>query len=64
MKSERNFPWAEKLKEHHILIRDCSNYRGLTEGYFRIAVKTRKDNRRLIKTMKEFVKYAIFDYIN
>ena len=64
VKSERNFPWAEKLKEHHILIRDCSNYRGLTEGYFRIAVKTRKDNRRLIKTMKEFVKYAIFDYIN
>lgn len=36
-----------------ILIRDCSNYRGLTTGYYRIAVKTRKENDELLRTLKE-----------
>ena len=36
-----------------ILIRNCSNYRGLTTGYYRIAVKTRKENDELLRTLKE-----------
>ena len=64
IKSPHDFPWPEKLKEHDILIRDCSNYHGLTKGYYRFAVKTRKDNRRLVKIMKEYVKHALFNYIN
>jgi len=36
-----------------ILIRDCSNYRGLTTGYFRIAVKTREENEELIQVLKK-----------
>jgi len=35
-----------------ILIRDCGNYRGLSGGYFRIAVKTHSENEQLIKVFK------------
>lgn len=30
-----------------ILIRDCRNYRGLGPGYYRVAVRTRRDNEEL-----------------
>lgn len=36
-----------------ILIRDCSNYRGLTSGYYRIAVKTREENEALIDVFEK-----------
>jgi threonine-phosphate decarboxylase len=36
-----------------ILIRDCSNFRGLDDGYIRIAVKSRRKNKKLIKILKE-----------
>ena len=64
IKTTHNYPWLEKLKKHRILIRDCSNYHGLSEGYYRIAVKTRRDNRKLIRIMKELVKHDMFNYIN
>jgi L-threonine-O-3-phosphate decarboxylase len=64
IKTLHNYPWQEKLKKHHILIRDCSNFRGLSAGYYRIAVKTRRDNRKLVKIMKELVKHDLFNYIN
>ena len=64
IKTLHNYPWPQKLKRHHIMIRDCSNYRGLSPGYYRIAVKTRRDNRKLVKIMKELVKHDFFNYIN
>lgn len=36
-----------------ILIRDCSNYEGLGQGYYRIAVRTRPDNEKLINLFQE-----------
>ncbi|MFT4146246.1 MAG: pyridoxal phosphate-dependent class II aminotransferase [Mobilitalea sp.] len=36
-----------------ILIRDCSNYQGLTEGYYRIAVKNHEENEQLIRVLGE-----------
>lgn len=41
------------LLEQGILIRDCENFRGLSRGYYRIAVKSRKDNERLLKAIGE-----------
>lgn len=35
-----------------ILIRDCSGYRGLGRGYYRIAVRTRQENERMITWLK------------
>ncbi len=42
---------AQKLLEKRILIRDCSNFRGLNEKYFRIAIKDTEANDVLIKAL-------------
>ena len=42
----------KKLLEKKILIRDCSTIRGLNNNYIRIAVKTRKENEKLIKALE------------
>lgn len=38
-----------------ILIRDCSNYPGLTEGYYRIAVKRPEENRKLVEVFRKIL---------
>lgn len=43
------------LLKRGILIRDCSNFRGLSEGFYRIAVRREEENRQLIKGMKELL---------
>ncbi|MBU7042422.1 MAG: histidinol-phosphate aminotransferase family protein [Theionarchaea archaeon] len=35
-----------------ILIRDCSNFRGLDDHYFRICVRTREDNHKLMEALR------------
>lgn len=42
----------ERLLQRRILIRDCSNYTGLSEGYYRIAVKDHKQNEILIDAIR------------
>lgn len=53
--SEANFlfvycedPLYDELLKHGILIRNCENYKGLSKGYYRIAVKRREDNEVLL----------------
>lgn len=53
LKSERDL--FELLKERRILIRDCENYVGLGKGYYRIAVKRREENERLLKALSEIM---------
>lgn len=45
----------EPLKKKGILIRDCSNYRGLGKGYYRVAVKRKEDNRQLIEALCDVI---------
>lgn len=42
---------TQKCRELGILIRDCSNYHGLSEGYYRIAVRTHEENEELIRVL-------------
>ncbi|AFS81579.1 class I/II aminotransferase [Candidatus Nitrosopumilus koreensis AR1] len=42
----------KKLLKHKILIRDCKNFRGLNNHYIRIAVKSHKDNLKLVSAME------------
>ena len=42
----------KKLQRKKILIRDCSTFRGLNQNYIRIAVKTRKENIKLVKALE------------
>lgn len=45
----------EMLLNRGLLIRDCSNFRGLREGYYRIAVKTHEENKHLINVLNECI---------
>ena len=44
---------GEWLLQEGIRIRDCSNFHGLAEGFYRIAVKLPEENDRLISAIKE-----------
>ncbi len=39
------------LIKDNIIIRDCSNFIGLNDKYFRVAVKTREENQKLLKAL-------------
>lgn len=41
------------LEERGILVRDCSNFAGLDDRYLRIAVRSRRENRVLLKEMAD-----------
>ncbi len=41
-----------RLLKNNILIRNCSNFVGLDEKYFRVAVKTREENMKLLSALK------------
>ena len=43
----------EKMLEYSILIRDASNFKFLDERFFRLAIKNRKNNDRVIETLKK-----------
>jgi threonine-phosphate decarboxylase len=43
-------------REKGFLIRDCSNYRGLTKGYYRIAVRGREENIKLLEAISHIIK--------
>lgn len=51
--------FLELLAQKGILIRDCSNYVGLQKGYYRIAVKTHKENCALIDAMTEIIENEV-----
>lgn len=46
----------EEMLGHNILIRSCSNYEGLDSSFYRIAVRTRKENKIIIKALKIILK--------
>lgn len=41
----------QKLAEQGILIRDCCNFRGLTAGHYRVAVRSNEENNRLLQAL-------------
>ncbi len=49
-KNEREFD--KKIIKYNILIRNCENFRGLCEGYYRIAVKKHSENIKLIEAIE------------
>ncbi len=53
-KDPRKVPEKElyfRLKEQGILIRSCANYTGLSDAYYRICVRKREENERLLKAV-------------
>lgn len=46
----------ERLLHQRILIRDCSSFMGLSERFFRVAVRSVEDNQRLLECLKRVFK--------
>lgn len=49
-------PLLEPLRRRGILLRDCGNYAGLCDGWYRTAVRGHADNQRLIAALEEALK--------
>ncbi len=47
-----SYTLREKLGVHGMLVRDCSNFPGLDGHYIRISVRSRRENKRLIKSLR------------
>lgn len=43
----------DEMRKRGILVRDCSNYRGLGRGWYRVAVRTHEDNMRLVRALDD-----------
>jgi threonine-phosphate decarboxylase len=41
------------LKNKGLIVRDCSNFKGLDGPYIRVAVKSHEDNKLLIKEISK-----------
>ena len=45
-----------RLREQGVLIRNCGNYHGLGEGWYRAAVRTEEENRQLLAAMERVMR--------
>jgi threonine-phosphate decarboxylase len=43
--------WECMIRRHHIVLRNCANYEGLGDGHLRAAVRTDRENERLIDSL-------------
>lgn len=44
---------SERLRPYHLKVRQCGNYEGLDDTFFRIAVRTESENNRMLSALKE-----------
>lgn len=47
--------FADELLKQGVLIRKCSNFKGLSSSFFRIAIRTEEENKTLIKAFKQII---------
>ncbi len=47
---------GNRLRSRGIMIRNCDNYHGLDEGWFRVAIKTHEENEKLVEGIRAEVK--------
>ena len=43
------------IHEHGILIRDCSNFYGLTNHYFRVSTQLPQENDTLVEAIRQYL---------
>ena len=46
----------ERLMHQRLLIRDCSNFMGLSPRFFRVAVRTTEENQQMVEALKRILK--------
>jgi threonine-phosphate decarboxylase len=45
----------ELLTKEHILIRDCCTFMGMDDSYFRVTIRSEKDNQKLVEKIKQIL---------
>ena len=45
--------WRERLLDRGILIRSCADFQGLGPGFYRVCVRSRGENKRLIQAIQQ-----------
>ena len=50
---------VRRLAEENLLVRDCENFVGLGKRFFRVAVRTRSENRRLLAALRASVEVKL-----
>jgi threonine-phosphate decarboxylase len=53
LRTKRARDISKHLYKKGILVRDCSNFRGLDDSYIRVAVRSRRDNTLLLEEMEK-----------
>ena len=53
LKVDRSYDVAAALEKRGILVRDCASFAGLGGTYLRIAVRSRRENERLLAEMAD-----------
>jgi threonine-phosphate decarboxylase len=49
--SPRNL-WQKLIRDHGVVVRACGNFAGLDDRFFRVAVRSRPENKRLISALR------------
>ena len=52
------------LIKDKIIIRDCSNFIGLSDKYFRVAVRTRDENQKLLSALKVIMNHQTAEVVS
>lgn len=55
LKTRIKLDLKEELLKKNILIRSCSNYEGLDNSYYRIAVRTHEENIKLVREIRNII---------
>ena len=55
-KLNKNINLREELIRRGIIIRSCSNYIGLDHSFYRVAVRTREENKKLLEELSKVLK--------
>ncbi|MEM4298513.1 MAG: histidinol-phosphate transaminase [Nitrososphaerota archaeon] len=45
----------ERLLKKSLLIRECTSFKGLGDGFIRVSIRKREENERLLKSLKEVI---------
>lgn len=55
-KLEKEMDLKLELMKENIIIRSCDNYEGLSNKYYRVAVRKRDENKKLIEALEKVIK--------
>jgi len=51
--------WKHMIAEHHMVLRDCSNYETLPSRHFRTAIRTAEENDKLVGAIAQSLQFSL-----